>query len=54
MFDSSSTVYQAAKHVVEKGLPLTAVTNDVNIATVLAKSRLIKFQVLGGTQRPGS
>jgi DeoR/GlpR family transcriptional regulator of sugar metabolism len=39
---------------VEKGLPLTAVTNDVNIAAVLAKSRSIKLQALGGTLRPGS
>src|SRR5210317_1965939 len=36
IFDSSSTVYEAAYQVVEKGLKLTAVTNDIRIGELLA------------------
>lgn len=54
IFDSSSTVMEVAQRVVEKGLRLTAVTNDVKIAELLAKSSTIHVVVLGGTIRPGS
>lgn len=54
IFDSSSTVYEAAYQVVEKGLKLTAVTNDIRIAELLAGSPLIHLLVSGGSLRPGS
>jgi DeoR family transcriptional regulator of aga operon len=54
IFDSSSTVYEAAYHVVEKGLKLTAVTNDIRIGELLAGNPLIHLLVSGGSLRPGS
>ncbi len=54
IFDSSSTVYEAAYRVVEKGLKLTAVTNDIRIAELLSGSPSIHLLVSGGTLRPGS
>ena len=45
IFDSSSTVYEAAYQVVEKGLKLTAVTNDIRIGELLAGSPLIHLLV---------
>lgn len=54
IFDSSSTVYEAAYHVVQKGLALTAVTNDIRIAELLAGSPAIHLIVSGGALRPGS
>jgi len=54
IFDSSSTVYEAAYQVVEKGVRLTAVTNDLRIGEILAGSRGIKLVVCGGTLRDGS
>jgi DeoR family transcriptional regulator of aga operon len=54
LFDSGSTVMEIARRVVEKGLRLTSVTNDVKIAGLLAMSPAIQLVVLGGTLRPGS
>ncbi|MEE4113438.1 MAG: DeoR/GlpR family DNA-binding transcription regulator [Desulfobacteraceae bacterium] len=54
IFDSSSTVYEAAYQVVEKGLKLTAVTNDIRIGALLAGSPSIHLLVSGGSLRPGS
>ncbi len=54
IFDSSSTVYEAAYQVVEKGLKLTAVTNDIRIGELLAGNASIHLLVSGGSLRPGS
>ena len=54
IFDSSSTVLEAARGCVERGLALTAVTNDLGIGQILAGSPKIRVVVLGGTLRPGS
>lgn len=54
IFDSSSTVYEAAYQVVERGMGLTAVTNDIRIAELLAGSASINLLVSGGRLRPGS
>lgn len=54
IFDSSSTVMEVAQRVVENGLRLTAVTNDVKIAEILSRSPAIRVVVPGGTIRPGS
>lgn len=54
IFDSSSTVLEAAKVLAGKDLKLTACTNDLAIATVLARRPSIHLVVLGGTMRPGS
>lgn len=54
IFDSSSTVYEAARHVVERGLAITAVTNDIRIAELLAGNASIHLIVTGGSLRPGS
>lgn len=54
IFDSSSTVLAAARAVLARGIPLTAVTPDLAIATVLARAPAIRVVVPGGTVRPGS
>jgi DeoR family transcriptional regulator of aga operon len=54
VFDSSSTVLEAARAVVARGLAITAVTNDLRIAAVLAELPHIRVIVPGGTLRPGS
>ena len=54
VFDSSSTVLEAAKVVVAKNLRLTACTNDLATATILAGSDNLQLVVLGGTTRRGS
>jgi DeoR family transcriptional regulator of aga operon len=54
IFDSSSTVLEAARAVAQRGLGITAVTNDINIAATLATRRAIRLIVPGGTLRPGS
>lgn len=54
IFDSSSTVYEAAFRVAEKGLGLTAITNDLRIGELLAGSPSIRLLVSGGALRPGS
>ncbi len=54
IFDSSSTVFEAACQVVRQELPLTAVTNDIRIAGLLAQCPSIKLIVSGGSLREGS
>lgn len=54
IFDSGTTTLEAARAAVRRGIPLTAVTNDLAIAQVLGQSHLIQVHVLGGVLRPGS
>jgi DeoR family transcriptional regulator of aga operon len=54
IFDSSSTVVMAAQACLTRELALTAVTNDLRIAQILAASPKMRVVVLGGTVRPGS
>lgn len=54
IFDSGSTVLEAAKAVAERRIPLVAVTNDIEIAQVLNGSSLVQVHVFGGQLRPGS
>lgn len=54
IFDSSSTVFEAAQLAAKKGLKLTAVTNDLRIGELFASCPSVKLIVCGGTQRPGS
>jgi DeoR family transcriptional regulator of aga operon len=54
IFDSSSTVYEAARAVVEQGIRLTACTNDLATAQTLAGSAELRLVVLGGTLRADS
>lgn len=54
IFDSSSTVLEAARAVVARKLRLTACTNDIGTAAVLAGGDGIQLVVLGGSVRPGS
>ena len=54
IFDSSSTVLEAAKAVVARKLRLTVCTNDIGTAATLAESEMLQLVVLGGTNRFGS
>ncbi len=54
IFDSSSTVMQAARLAADRGLHLTAVTNDIRISEILAACSTMRLIVCGGTLRPGS
>ncbi len=54
IFDSGSTVRWAAQAAMARAIPLTAVTNDLGIAQVLAQSETIRVIVSGGTVRHGS
>lgn len=54
LFDSSSTVLEAARAVVARGIHFTAITNDLAIAQEFAAAASIKTIVPGGTLRPGS
>jgi len=54
IFDSGSTVLEAARAAVDRGLALVAVTNDLAIAQILGRSPNIRVHVLGGQLRPGS
>lgn len=54
IFDSGSTVLEAAKAVVARNIEIIAVTNDIEIAQVLNSSPLIHVNVFGGQLRPGS
>lgn len=57
IFDSSSTVLEAARAFVERKIPATGVTNDLGIARVLASAAgagSVQLVVLGGTVRPRS
>lgn len=54
IFDSGSTVLEAARAVLRRGIPLVAVTNDLAIAQLLGSSPQIQVHLLGGVLRPGS
>ena len=54
IFDSGSTVLEAARAAVQMNIPLTAVTNNLAIAQVLGTSPLIQVHVFGGLLRHGS
>ena len=54
LFDSSSTVLEAARAAVARRLRLTAATNDLEIAQTLAAASQNEVIVLGGTVRKGS
>lgn len=54
IFDASTTVLAVARAVAARRLPLTAVTNSLAIAQVLADSSDIHLVMPGGTVRPGS
>ncbi|MDR3413972.1 MAG: DeoR/GlpR family DNA-binding transcription regulator [Formivibrio sp.] len=54
IFDSGSTVLEAAKAVVARKIEIVAVTNDIEIAQILNSSPFVQVHVLGGQLRPGS
>ena len=54
IFDSGSTVLEAARAVVARKIEIVAVTNDIEIAQILNASPLIQVHVFGGQLRPGS
>lgn len=54
IFDSGSTVLEAARAAAQRNIALTAVTNDLAIAQALGGASQIKVHVLGGTLRAGS
>ena len=54
IFDSSSTVFAAAEALGRRALEITAVTNDVGVASVLAEIPGVNVVVPGGEIRDGS
>jgi DeoR family transcriptional regulator, aga operon transcriptional repressor len=52
--DSGTTTAAAARFARDRGIPFTAMTNDVSIAAILSESSLIKVHVTGGTIRTGT
>lgn len=54
IFDSSSTVLEAARVIARRNLSITAVTNDLRIATTLSRLPQIQLVVPGGQVRAGS
>lgn len=54
IFDSSSTVLCAVEALRERPVPMTAVTNDVGLASVLAEIPEVDVLVPGGEVREGS
>lgn len=54
IIDSGTTTAAAARAARDRGIPFTAMTNDVSIASILSESPLIQVQVTGGTIRPGT
>lgn len=54
IFDSGSTVLEAAKAVVARKIEILAVTNDIQIAQILGVSPHVRVHVFGGQLRPGS
>lgn len=54
VFDSSSTVLSAAEALEQRPVPITAVTNDVAVASALADIPEVKIVVPGGEMRAGS
>lgn len=54
VFDSSSTVLSAVEALGRRGIPITAVANDVNVASALADIPEADVVVPGGEIRSGS
>lgn len=54
IFDSSTTILEAARAIVEARLRITAVTNNIKIAELMATSDNIRLIIPGGTRRPGT
>jgi len=54
IFDSGSTVQEAARAAVRRNLVLTAVTNDLATGQILASAENIRVVIPGGTVRSGS
>lgn len=54
IFDSSSTVLAAVEAFVRRPARITAVTNDVHVASVLAEARDVSVVMPGGEMREGS
>ena len=54
IFDSGSTVMEAAKAVAARGIEILAVTNDIHIAQILGTNPSVRVHVFGGQLRPGS
>jgi DeoR/GlpR family transcriptional regulator of sugar metabolism len=54
IIDSGTTTAAAARAARDRGVPFTAMTNDVSIAAILSESTLVQVQVTGGTIRPGT
>ena len=54
IFDSGTTVLEAARAVAGSAPPMTAVTNDLVIAQILGGCPEVTVIVPGGTLRPGS
>ena len=54
IFDSGSTVFEAARAVLERGITIVAVTNDLAIAQLLGSGARLRVHVLGGQLRSGS
>lgn len=54
LFDSGSTVLEAARAALERHIPLVAATNDLAIAQLLGTGAQVRVHVLGGQLRPAS
>ncbi len=54
IFDSGSTVMEAAKALVARKIEILAITNDLQIAQILGASPLVHVHVFGGQLRAGS
>lgn len=54
IFDSGSTTMEVARAALARGIGFTAITNDVAIAAVLARSDAVEVHVPGGQVRPRS
>lgn len=54
IFDSSTTVLEAARVIARSPVRLTAVTNSLKIAETLASSERVRLIVPGGTRRAGT
>lgn len=54
IFDSSTTVLEAARVIAASGLRITAVTNSIKIADLLAGAEDVRLIIPGGSRRPGT
>lgn len=54
LLDSSTTVLEVAKLLSQRRLRVTALTNDIRIASTLAESPAVQLVMVGGTRREKS